>query len=217
MEVHWIRGKGLDSNIYLIKGDETTLIDAGTGLYHNYVMHEIKKHVDPKDIKKIILTHEHVDHYGGVRKILEEIGKDVEVASHRSAAERLRKGSDVTSLFFGFSPFPLDVSLELADGDRIRAGDGELLVIHTPGHSPGSICLYNEEEKILFSGDTVFQYGSFGRFDLPGGDANALLDSIEKLLSMDVDIIYPGHGEVVPEDGKDHILLAMDNLKAALE
>ena len=216
MEVHWIRGRGLDSNIYLIKGDETTLIDAGTGLYHNYVMHEIKKHVNPKDIKKIILTHEHVDHYGGVPKILEEIG-NVEVVSHRSAAERLRKGSDVTSLFFGFSPFPLDVSLELADGDRIRAGDDELLVIHTPGHSPGSICLYNEEEKILFSGDTVFQYGSFGRFDLPGGDVNALLDSIEKLLSMDVDIIYPGHGEVVLEDGKDHILLAMDNLKAALE
>ena len=216
MEVHWIRGKGLDSNIYLIKGDEATLIDAGTGLYHSYVMHEIKKHVNPKDIKKIILTHEHADHYGGVPKILEEIG-NVEVASHRSAAEKLRKGSDITSLFFGFPSFPLDVSLELADGDRIRAGDDELLVIHTPGHSPGSICLYNEEEKILFSGDTVFQYGSFGRFDLPGGDVNALLDSIEKLLSMDVDIIYPGHGEVVLEDGKDHILLAMDNLKAALE
>lgn len=215
MDVHCIEGKGFDSNVYLVIGKETTIIDTGTGLHHEYVLKEIKRCVDPADIKRIILTHEHADHCGGVHKILKEIDRDIEVGAHPIASKKLERGID--ALFFGFSLSPIQVDLELNDNDRILIGDEDFIVFHTPGHTPGSICLYSKKSKALFSGDTIFQYGSFGRFDLPGGDARALLKSIERLLSIDVDIIYPGHGEVVTEDGKDHIMLAYTNLEAMVE
>jgi glyoxylase-like metal-dependent hydrolase (beta-lactamase superfamily II) len=84
-----------------------------------------------------------------------------------------------------------------------------LRVLHTPGHSPGSICLFDAEEGILFSGDTVFTHGSFGRYDLPGGERHALLKSLERLSTLDVRAIYPGHGEPVEKQAERHIAAAL--------
>jgi glyoxylase-like metal-dependent hydrolase (beta-lactamase superfamily II) len=86
---------------------------------------------------------------------------------------------------------------------------GKLKVIHTPGHTPGGICLYAEGPKLLFSGDTVFQDGGFGRTDFYGGDALKLLSSIKKLSLLDVKVMYPGHGDVVTEDANQHISLSL--------
>lgn len=87
----------------------------------------------------------------------------------------------------------------LADGDFVTLGEGEQAicwqVLHTPGHTPGSICLYNEAEKVILTGDTLFGGGGFGRYDFKYGDVSALGQSLKRLLTMDGDcMIYPGHG-----------------------
>jgi glyoxylase-like metal-dependent hydrolase (beta-lactamase superfamily II) len=86
---------------------------------------------------------------------------------------------------------------------------GDLTVIHTPGHTPGSICLYHEGEEVLISGDTVFTHGSFGRYDLPGGNLPSLRDSLRKLSGRAVRGVYPGHGEPLREGGGRHIAAAL--------
>ncbi len=98
----------------------------------------------------------------------------------------------------------------LSEGDRI----GPLKVIHTPGHTQGSICLYSEEERFLISGDTVFTDGGFGRYDFPGGDRTALARSIGYLASLPVEGLYPGHGTPVHREGRLHISAALQLLKS---
>jgi len=75
-------------------------------------------------------------------------------------------------------------------------GDRDFLVIHTPGHSPGSVCLYWRQQKVLFTGDVVFNQ-SIGRTDLPGGSGRQLKESISRLAELDVEVLCPGHGDVV--------------------
>ncbi|MDE6342095.1 MAG: MBL fold metallo-hydrolase, partial [Muribaculaceae bacterium] len=90
---------------------------------------------------------------------------------------------------------PVEIEKELKDGDIIRIGEGELEVIHVPGHSPGSIALYCRKEKFAIVGDALFE-GSIGRTDLPGGNHRQLIDAIKKrLLTLPEEtLIYPGHG-----------------------
>jgi hydroxyacylglutathione hydrolase len=108
-------------------------------------------------------------------------------------------------MLFGEKAAPVNVDRLLIEGDRIR----DLTVIHTPGHTPGSICLYHEGEEVLISGDTVFTHGSFGRFDLPGGNLPALRLSLKKISGFAVQGVYPGHGEPVREGGSRHVTAAL--------
>ncbi|MDD1715868.1 MAG: MBL fold metallo-hydrolase, partial [Methanolinea sp.] len=94
------------------------------------------------------------------------------------------------------------------EGSRV----GDLVVIHTPGHTPGSICLYHAEERALISGDTVFTEGGFGRFDFPGGSRDTLLSSLRRLADLDVEGLYPGHGTPVQRGGNAHIAGALELL-----
>jgi len=142
------------------------------------------------DIKLIVLSHGHVDHTAALNEVKEAIG--AEVAVH--ADDRATLKDDFLSLFTGIKqPVIAPPQRLLKDGDEIRAGGLSFKVLHTPGHTPGGICLYGE--GVLFSGDTLFSYG-IGRADLPGGDAGRLLDSIKcRLLSLpDKTMVYPGHG-----------------------
>ena len=82
-------------------------------------------------------------------------------------------------------------------------------MIHTPGHTPGGICLYSERDKALFSGDTVFPEGSFGRTDLPGGNATKLVESIRKLTLLDVSVMYPGHEDIVNRSANEQIRMSL--------
>ena len=98
-------------------------------------------------------------------------------------------------MFLGVDlPPPPEIDISVSEGDRVVAGSVALDVIHTPGHSPGSISLLASDEA-LFSGDTLFA-GSIGRTDLPGGDTQALLDAVTtKLFALDLEMpVYPGHG-----------------------
>jgi len=142
------------------------------------------------DIKSIVLTHGHIDHIGAVKEVKEATG--AEVAIHADDAQALQENS--VSAMFGLSyPTPLPTDRLLKGGDSIDIGDLHFLVVHTPGHSPGGICLVGE--GMVFSGDTLFNYG-IGRYDLPGGSYNQLMNSIHTKLTVlpDNTIVYPGHG-----------------------
>jgi len=145
------------------------------------------------DIKLVILTHGHIDHTGALKRVKEATA--AEVAIHTDDAKTL--GEKSLSLLFGLShqaPPPPDRLLK--GWDSLDIGDLHFTVLHTPGHTPGGICLFGEiGEGILFSGDTLFNYG-IGRTDLPGGNYSQLMDSIHtKLMVLDDNIIvYPGHG-----------------------
>ena len=94
-------------------------------------------------------------------------------------------------------PFPLEPATPsnlMRDGDVLSLGPHQFRIIHTPGHTPGSVCLMVESERMLITGDTLFQ-GTYGRYDLPGGDPKALFASLRLLAKLDADYrVFPGHG-----------------------
>ena len=101
---------------------------------------------------------------------------------------------------FGLSAPEIEADGTLKEGDVIDLGEWKLEVMHTPGHSPGGICLYEPRAKVLFSGDTVFPQGNIGRTDLFAGCDADLVSSIERLTKLEVEILYPGHMEIVSGD-----------------
>ncbi len=177
------------SNCYIVGSEsnkEGVIIDPGDDAK------EILKNVKDLglDIKLIILTHGHIDHTGAVKEVKEATG--AEVAIHTDDAKSLQE--QLLGRLFGLSyPPPPPPDWLLKDGDSIDVGDLHFLVVHTPGHSPGGICLL--EEGVVFSGDTLFNYG-IGRTDLPGGNGSQLMNSIHTKLMIlpDNTIVYPGHG-----------------------
>ncbi len=140
------------------------------------------------DIKVIVLTHGHIDHVNALSKVKGATG--AQVAIHTDDARSLQKPP---ANFFGLSQEAVTPDRLLKGGDSIDIGDMHFLVLHTPGHSRGSICLLGH--GVLLSGDTLFNYG-IGRYDLPGGNYEQLMDSLHtKLMVLPGDtIVYPGHG-----------------------
>ena len=208
----FIPGRGFDSNVYLIKGQKNTVIDTGSGFDTGYILDELKKNIDIHDIDQIILTHEHVDHTGGAEHLRKKLN-DVKILAHEEVARVLEEGIEPSALLFSLPSPKVDVDIKLKDGDRVKIGDDTYIVLHTPGHSKGSICLYCDEKKTLFSGDTIFAYGGIGRYDLPGGDLIELQKSIQRLSELDVKNLYPGHGDFIREFGNHHVKLALRSVR----
>lgn len=209
MEIHQIGGLGFDSNIYLIMDEVVTLIDSGTGRNFKAVKQNLSNlGLKPSDINLLINTHCHFDHTGGD---LDFRKAGCEVAIHEVEADLLRKGDRFVTMAqsFGIELEPIEVARELRDGDRISLGRTVLEVIHTPGHTQGSISLYEPSHRTLFSGDTVF-CGDVGRTDLPTSDGKALGLSIQKLSHLRLDKLYPGHGPSAEKDAQEQMQMAME-------
>lgn len=179
-----------ETNCYIVGCPETRLgavIDPGDD--GDNIIDQIKKL--ELDIKYIILTHGHIDHINAVRDVKEFSGADILI--HEKDKEMLTSSYENLSVFTGDNINQPKADKTLNDGDKIQIGNLIFHVIHTPGHSPGSISL--KTGIYIFSGDTLFA-GSIGRTDFPGGSYNAIIRSIkEKLLIYDGDIlVLPGHG-----------------------
>lgn len=188
--------KGLEvgpflSNCYLVGAEESKegmVVDPGADA--DLVLREIES-LGLK-IKLIAITHGHIDHIMAIAQVKEATG--AELAIHRDDLPLLQERHSPMATAFGLRyPSPPQPERVLLGGEKLEVGGLSFLVLHTPGHSPGGICLYGE--GVVFTGDTLFQ-GSIGRFDMPGADGRVLLNSIHTKLMVlpDDTIVLPGHG-----------------------
>ncbi len=143
------------------------------------------------NLKYILCTHAHFDHIGAVKELKDETG--AKVVLHEKDIEIYRNSPQVAMQFFGIQIEPQpEPDIFIQDGEILYINTIQFKVIHTSGHSPGSICFYTD--GYLFTGDTLFA-GSVGRTDLIGGSMNELLNSLKKIAFLpDETIVFPGHG-----------------------
>ena len=197
-DIYLITGTGLTSNIYLLGKTDLTLIDAGNDSQPSTIITDLHKyHLALNDIKQIIITHAHFDHIGGLQELLRHISPKIYIhEKEQSKLAPILDNKQVTTIH---------------DRDVLSTEIGSLQTLHTPGHSPGAICLYDQTRRVLYSGDTVFPNGFFGRCDLNGGDTKALVQSLHDLSTLDADILLPGHDYPVFSQAKQHIELSCKN------
>jgi len=213
--IYFILSRSFDSNITYIKsGDHEVLIDAGTGLYASALDRDLQTQGSSlESITDIVLTHCHIDHIGGVIPLLESGSPKLYL--HKAEAEPINLGdmSHTLGNTFGadLPPFKIDVLLE--EGDLIDFGDVKLRVFHTPGHSAGSIVMQVEDSGILFTGDTLFPGGSFGRVDFPTGSPKKLVESLRRISEMDFEIGLPGHMNAMKYNAKHSALTSYQMAK----
>ncbi|MBC7085063.1 MAG: MBL fold metallo-hydrolase [Methanomethylovorans sp.] len=192
-----------DANSYLVNGK--VLID--TGINTNSLISEIEKIIDIKNIELIILTHCHYDHTASAEIISKKSGADI--AIHKADIKLLHHDEGSAAAAFGSKAPSFEPDILLEGGENISISDEEHLeIIHTPGHTPGCICLYEPLSKSLFSGDTIFPQGSIGRTDFIGGSAAQISNSIKKITQLDIKIMYPGHGEPTSDNVNRQIELS---------
>jgi hydroxyacylglutathione hydrolase len=176
-----------------IFGDEQSreglVIDPGDDIAR--VLEIVRRHA--LTVKAIVITHAHIDHIGGAQKLKQATGAPVYM--NRNDIE-LQKMLDVQAMWLGMrDPEPVTIDVAAKEGDKLVIGTAEFHVLHTPGHTQGSISLLIPSENKLIAGDTLFR-DSIGRTDLPGGDGRQILRSIhEKLLPLAPEtVVIPGHG-----------------------
>lgn len=174
-------------------GDETTreaiVIDPGDEIED--ILGLIRKH--NLQVKQIVITHAHIDHVGGAMKLRAATGAPILLNQNDYA---LLKMLDVQAEWIGVAaPGKVEIDQSIGQADTVKAGSLIANVLHTPGHTEGSICLYFPMEQKLIAGDTLFA-GSIGRTDLPGGSFEKIIRSLhEKVLALpDETVVVPGHG-----------------------
>jgi hydroxyacylglutathione hydrolase len=176
-------------------GDEATreamVIDPGDDIED--VLALIRKH--NLQVKQIVITHAHIDHVGGAMKLRAATGAPILLNQNDY---ELLKMLDVQASWIGVAdPGKVEIDQSLGQADTVTAGSLKAEVLHTPGHTEGSICLYFPLEKKLIAGDTLFA-GSIGRTDLPGGSFEKIIRSLrEQVLALpDETVVVPGHGSL---------------------
>ena len=172
------------SNSFLVTGETTALVDAGANFD---VVARAEEHVDALD--RVYLTHTHPDHVDNVPEITAAF--DVETWGYDTADDH--------------------VDSAIADGETVPIGDHGYEALHTPGHKPDHLCFLSAAAGVCFAGDLVFANGGFGRTDLPGGDFDALVASIDRLheaVGDDLAALYAGHGPSATAHPADDVAMA---------
>lgn len=184
----------LDCNTYVIKDEISIIIDPGLSQFLPGLIQDLHKDgIDPKDINIITNTHLHIDHCWANKDFKEISG--AKIVSHPLHREFYELNVTGASKLLGLPPAEFKEDTYL-DNNKLTAGDIEFELIHSPGHSPDSICFYCRKEKILICGDVIFDQNT-GRVDLPGGNADALKQSIEELSHLEIEYLLPGHMDIV--------------------
>jgi len=165
-------------NVWLLENqDSKVLFDVGEG--------DCWKEIEKLDkVDTVVITHSHHDHIKNLPKVVEKFSPEV----------------------YAFEPENIPVECgELSEGDKTEFANLNFQVFHTPGHKDDSICLFNKEKRVLFTGDLLFPEGGFGRTDLDEGDRDTLIQSIEKITELDVDVMYCGHDPAALENVNEQI------------
>ena len=223
--VYFIQGKDEmipDSHVYLVgepSSKDLSFIDAGMIGKGDYKVKSIKNlGIQLEDIKRIIMTHTHMDHIGCLAEIQEQIPW-AELWMHTLEAEPLEQGDDrvvygmemfrgICEMQYGIKPgaFKFQVDRKLQGSENLEVGGMTWEVLHIPGHSPGSIGLYDRATKTLIPGDVVYADYAIGRFDLHGANGPELKDSLMRLAELEVEILLPGHNRIVKDLPEGYIL-----------
>jgi hydroxyacylglutathione hydrolase len=185
----WRSPQANNCNTYLIQGDKNILIDPGhLQLFDHVKIGLADLGLTMEKIDLVLVTHGHPDHLEAALLFK----KPSLITLSRAEADFIDEWIGKAG---GNTGYDYKADFFLQEGD-LKIGNHTFQVLETPGHSPGSICLYWPEEKALFTGDVIFDQG-IGRTDLPGGNGPLLKESIQKLATLDVEYVLSGHGEVI--------------------
>jgi hydroxyacylglutathione hydrolase len=209
--LYLLKSKKPSSNSYLILGEKLkVLIDSGISQHFNFLTKDLKDiGVDTRSLNMIINTHEHVDHFGANRYLQERIP----ILAHRYAATKIVSADDEVMLCraHGEDPTGYQVNMWLENLNVLDLGDWFLKVLHTPGHTSGSLCIYEPRRKVLISGDTVFARGTISDIS-SSGSYGEYINSLARLNTMKIDLLLPGHG-AISEDVEEDIEKAIENAR----
>ena len=186
MEIECITAGATQSNCYIVNTDKVQLI-VDPALFND----ELKAYIDaaPNKERYILLTHRHFDHVGGAADIKEYCAAKTVI--HTVDERGLYDTEFSMGNMFGIKHKPTSADILVDDGQRLNLGDLNVKVLHTPGHTAGSVCFIID--RIIFTGDTLF-CGTIGRYDFPSGDFKTIIKSIERIVNLDGDYdLYPGH------------------------
>lgn len=182
-------------NTYLLSDDKGNAVVIDPGMYFTAEKERFEQEVLRAGftIEKIINTHCHIDHIFSVQWVHKKY--NVDIAIHADEKHLLENGHDMAAKYgLTFEKYTGNISY-FKEGDTIKIGEEEMVVIEAPGHSPGGVCFYNETQKVLIAGDVLFRE-SIGRTDLPGGNHEQLINNIKtKIYTLPDDVtVYSGHG-----------------------
>ncbi|WP_207495429.1 MBL fold metallo-hydrolase [Aridibaculum aurantiacum] len=195
LTVHFFTFSPVQENTYVVFNDNKEAIIFDPGCYFPEERKQLATYIEQHDLRivQLINTHCHLDHIFGNKWVAENYG--LELFIHPDEEVVMQHGPQYGQMWgLPFDNYEGQLHF-LHEGQTVTLGEDELRIILAPGHSPGSLCFYNEKQKFLIGGDVLFR-DSIGRTDLPGGDHQTLLQSIrEKLFVLPDDVVvYPGHG-----------------------
>lgn len=216
MQVQQIVSAPFGVNVYVAREDDRALVvDATSGLDWTDVEPHVARAIAGAKVDTVHLTHLHCDHVGGAARMAKLTGAPLLI--HEDEAEPVETGDArlTGGALFGVPQDPAPVT-RVREGHVTELGARRFEVVLVPGHSPAHTALWESESRSLFSGDVVFEGGSFGRVDLPGADPKELLASLEKLAALDPVNVYPGHLGAIVGNAREAILESLDNARLML-